>query len=459
MLSTVGQRRWSATLVVPAALAVLVAVLSAFSCRPAGDRGGSDLEPAPGGPILMITLEGLRADVVGALGGLPGLTPAVDALAAEADWFGSAVSASSASAPAMVSLLTGLRPHDHRAWNAAAPLRAQIETLPEALRARGYATRAYLSSEWLRASPSFLQGFDEVQPLAIVRAAERDLRAAAGAPALVLVEIAAPAPPYRLYPALLPRLEALGDRVARDDLPERLGLGEVRELARSAQELGTDELGTWWAMYCLNVARADQRVGQLLDALRESGAWDRSTVVVTSLRGEPLGDDIGDGLRRRLIEVPLIVKLPAGAGALGSLPAPGSLLETTSLWATLVELAGGSRPPGVTPGWFEGPGGLRGAGAWSERRTPAGRLQVSWISGDEQVLLELDRSQRRVVGEVWRWLPDGGERLSDRASANEALQAETLRRWRLLAQSAGQSPIESLERAPRPRASSRGQDS
>jgi arylsulfatase A-like enzyme len=449
---------------------LLAATLLGSSC----DSEKKTRAPSPAapvsGPIVVITLDGLRSDVVESFGGLAGLTPALDALAREADWFGPAVSASSASPSATASLLTGLAPHAHRAWSTSPSLAPPFETLPEALGGLGYGTRAFLSSEWLRAAPGFLQGFEHTQPLGIGRAAERELRAATGEPVLFWIEIAQPAPPYRLYPALLPRLDALGARVAPEGLPERLGLGELRPVARSSQPLSEAELGTWWAMYCLNVARADLRVDQLLGALRDSGAWDRSTVVVLSTRGEELGDpgvaEAGRGLRRRSIEVPLFVKLPAGLRERVDLPAPGETVQTASLWATLVGLAGGARPPGVVAGWLDS----GSTGAWSERRAPDGELEVSWIRGGQQVLLELDAATGRETATVWTWTPDGavarlehGEDGADGADGSDeaparAHAAEVLSRWRLLAGEPGETPAP-LATVERPGASRRHRDS
>ena len=73
----------------------------------------------------------------------------------------------------------------------------------------------------------------------------------------------------------------------------------------------------FWAMYRLNAAFADDRLGHLLQALRESGQWDRTLLVVTSTHGEELGEKHqilnGGNLGRQLLEVPLAVKLPTGA--------------------------------------------------------------------------------------------------------------------------------------------------
>ena len=70
------------------------------------------------GPVVLITVDALRADLVGALGGPRGLTPNLDRLAAEADWAERAVAASSWTVPSMASLFTGLQPWRHGNWHA-----------------------------------------------------------------------------------------------------------------------------------------------------------------------------------------------------------------------------------------------------------------------------------------------------------------------------------------------------
>ena len=70
-----------------------------------GCRGGDD---GHRGPIVLITLDALRADAVGAFGGPPRLTPTLDALAREATWAGTAIAPSSWTVPSMAALFTGL---------------------------------------------------------------------------------------------------------------------------------------------------------------------------------------------------------------------------------------------------------------------------------------------------------------------------------------------------------------
>ncbi|HEV7783956.1 MAG TPA: sulfatase-like hydrolase/transferase, partial [Thermoanaerobaculia bacterium] len=153
---------------IPAIL--LVALLTAISaallsgCRRLGGSG-----EASSGPIVLITLEGLRADAVGGLGGESGLTPHLDALirnAGRTDWAGRGVAPSSATIPSLASLWTGLRPWQHQALDARrAALPTGRLTLPEALRAAGYHTESFTSGPWLKPRFGYARGFDDCREL------------------------------------------------------------------------------------------------------------------------------------------------------------------------------------------------------------------------------------------------------------------------------------------------------
>ena len=121
--------------------------------------------PAPhDGPIVLITFDALRANVVGGMGGPPGLMPHLDALTREADWAGRAIAPSSADVPAMAALLTGLRPWQNQVLQPEqARMAPELITLSEALAARGYATAGYTSGYWYSERFGYSQGFEVFQ--------------------------------------------------------------------------------------------------------------------------------------------------------------------------------------------------------------------------------------------------------------------------------------------------------
>jgi len=371
------------------------------------DRPPSAPPPPPHrGPIVLITLDALRADFVGAFGGEPfpgrrpavSLTPHLDRLVAEADWSGRAVAPSSWTVPSMASLMTGLQPWQHGALHSGqAMLREDLDTLAEGLKGLGFRTAAFYTNRWLHPRFGYRQGFEVFRHLGGGWRAQNRLRHLDGSPELVWVHILPPHTPYR-------RNDGLARRLGQDpeDLPERVEPLDLEPYYDPAVELPPELREDFWTLYGHNVAWADHRLGELLDALRESGQWDRALVAVTSDHGEEFGESVEQGghrqtghgghLSRVLLEVPLVVKLPRGGLPGRRLAvAPGERVANLRLWATLVEAAGGEVPPQVAPSLFETPSRTAreaAAGILSELYRLNGVNRFSWIEGDRQLVWE-----------------------------------------------------------------------
>jgi Sulfatase len=334
--------------------------------------------PEHDGPIVLITFDSLRADVVGE----PGLTPNLDGLLRQADWAGRAIAASSWGTPAMASLFTGLRPWHHQVLQAESRISPVLLTLPEALKARGYQTFGFSGATLYSKQTGYDQGFDSLWPLAKgVEAAER-LQKLGDGRRFVWIHFPEPAAPYMQRSRLVSRL-GLETR----DLPPRILPNQLAVYLDPADPLPPARRRLFWTMYRLNVAWADQRLGRLLAALRQSGAWDRTLLVVTSTHGEEFGEKgqilNGGNLGRQLLEVPFAVKLPAGFGREIAV-ARGRRIAATRLWATLVEAAGGEVPPAMAPSLFR-----RAPDAvLSELYLTNGSNQFSLVEGDDQLLWE-----------------------------------------------------------------------
>ncbi|HVS64358.1 MAG TPA: sulfatase [Thermoanaerobaculia bacterium] len=338
-LDSSGSRRAALLAAVVCAL-----VLVAGACRPGS---GPSERPSPHrGPILWITIDALRADVLGAFGGDPELTPNLDALAAEADWAEPAVAPSSWTVPSMASLFTGLQPFRHGNWHSGRTvLSAEHLTLPEALQALGFQTAGFRSNTWLRQRSGYAQGFDQFSNLAQGGRAAAHIASLDGGPHLVWAHVLPPHAPYVLYPELRDRLAG-----APAELPERINAKQLEPYFDPERDLPAELRDQAWALYRSNVAHADRVAGQLLDALRQSGHWDDALVIVTSDHGEEFGESgqvtHGGNLSRVLLEVPLIIKLPEGSRYRLR---PRSWVANARLFATVVELCGGSPGADVLP--------------------------------------------------------------------------------------------------------------
>jgi len=129
----------------------------------AGCSGPADDRPS----AVIVTLDTTRWDAVGCFGGRPGVTPVLDALAAESVTYQQARTVAPLTLPAHSSMFTGLYPPRHRVrMNNIMPLSQAAETLAERARAAGYQTGAFVASLALDRVLGLAQGFETYnQPL------------------------------------------------------------------------------------------------------------------------------------------------------------------------------------------------------------------------------------------------------------------------------------------------------
>lgn len=361
----------------PALLPLVIALAGCGPARPA----------VPGGPVVLITLEALRADMVSGLGGEPGLTPNLAALTGEADWAGRAIASSSWGVPAMATLFTGLTPWQHHAVLEGdnAHLAQDLITLPKAFKALGYHTAGFTSGRWCTAANGYDRGFDSFDEVGRIRDAAEYLAGLEDGKELVWVHLLEPQAPYVRRDWLLPRRLGAGRPLAASDLPAIVEAADLVTASNPDLPPPAAMRRRLGSMYRLNVVWADEKIGRLLDALRASGQWERALVVVTSAYGEEIGErgifGHGADLERESIEVPLIVKLPSWCRRPLSPPAR-QRVALARLWATLVEAAGGAAPPAPAPSLFR----AAPAEVLSELYLGNGTNLFSLVAGDDQLL-------------------------------------------------------------------------
>lgn len=354
-------------------------ILLVFACR------HRDQEiPAHHGPIVLITIDALRADEVGAFGGPSGLTPNLDSLARQATWAGRAVSPASWTVPSMAALFSGLQPWRNQTWTGdQAVLRPDLVTIPEALKARGFRTSGFRSNHWLSERFGYNQGFDSFRYFREGKRAEAELAHLDGGAQFVWIHILPPHAPYVRRAPLLGQLPP----GAPKDLPPKVRPLDLEPYFDPSVPLPPEQAKVFRAMYDLNAAWADNLLGRMVSALSRSGQWDKTLLVVTADHGEEFGESHqiahGGNLGRQLIEVPLMIKLPAGFQRRLAIQ-PGHRPATIRVRATLIEAAGGKRESFTAPSLFE----KSDAGALSELYLGNGVNRFSLVEGDRQLLWE-----------------------------------------------------------------------
>jgi len=390
-------RRWRWTLA-----AAGIAGLAASLLLLPGAFGGSRRAPAPAAEpaasdrpdVVLISLDTLRADRIGAFGGEPSLTPALDRFAGGGVVFRRAVASSPWTVPSMALAMTGLPTLHHRAGLAVGPgpaflrtpLDDGVETLAEHFAAAGYRTLAVVANAFLSAERGWDQGFEELRnplldsmhaavflemPLTrlLLRAvpAERlgDPRAR-GLTATALRWLAADDPrpiflwihyidPHSPYRADPDRLE-IGSWV--DELeaepavaPDGTVVGErfaaVHRIRGGTLTLSGEDRRRIADYYDRSVRYLDEHLAPLFAALEERARERPVVAAALADHGEELWDhggfEHGHDYYREVTRVPLIFWGPGRVPAGGTVDRPVGLVDVAP---TLLELAGLESPGG-----------------------------------------------------------------------------------------------------------------
>lgn len=279
--------------------------------------------------VLLIISDTTRADRIGCFGNERGLTPAIDALAADGVRFAAAYSHAPWTLPSTASLLTSLHPTEHGAGGQVPEftgLDADAESVVEVFQEAGWRTGAVVNVDFLAASFGLARGFDWVDEKwfpsnSNVRRATPTTDAALGwlresgdEPFFLLVHYFDPHAVYDPPGDYRKRFASAQDR---DN--EEFVFGTRRDMMALRQgqlELDPEVIARAADLYDGEVAYTDAQIGRLLDHLKTSGLDERTVVVFTADHGEEFldhgGFEHGHSMFDELLRVPLIVRWPGG---------------------------------------------------------------------------------------------------------------------------------------------------
>lgn len=282
--------------------------------------------------VLVITIDGLRADHLGAYGADPSPTPAMDALAERSVRYAYALAPAPWAAPAYAALWTGLYPSELGFTDLKQALRGATRTLAEDLGAAGWQTAAVISHRFSDQSTGLDQGFADWLEVereagapyaagsAVTAAALEQLDAFGKEPFLLWVQYADLRLPYELPLPADPSYTG----------PIRAGI-ERGELLRLAPELDERDAARLRGLYDLELERLDGYVEQLLARVERISPAGRTIIVLTAPHGAELLErgGVGDAgtLHDEIVRVPLLLKVP-GART-GVISDPVSLVDVT----------------------------------------------------------------------------------------------------------------------------------
>lgn len=245
------------------------------------------------GPIVLISVDGMRADRLRPYNTSAPARPAIDALVADGVVFDRAYAHSPQTLPSHASLLTGRLPFETGVRDSAGfTLPAGERTLAEMLADRGYATGGVVSSFLLRKATGVGQGFTLF---------DADLSTDADSAPVLQRDAQASTAVAEHW------LESAGTERAFLFL-HLSELTRPRAVAAAAADNASED----------RVAAADAAIGRLIKFLKAHQLYDRTTIIVTSDHGESEGEhgESGHGLFTydETLRVPLVVKQPQGEG-------------------------------------------------------------------------------------------------------------------------------------------------
>jgi len=282
-------------------------------------RGGGGGRPN----VVLVSLDTLRADHVGAYGYGRETTPNLDALAAESAVFQNVFAPSSWTLPSHVSMLTGLECQRHGVYYEDDRMDPAQPTLAALLKERGYTCGAVTGGAFVDPSYGFFMGFDGysighgefADPRLAAHAAEeaeRWLEANADKPFFLFLHTYQIHYPYR-SPEEYARMFAGPNpaRLAWDFQDDHGGWPNVFRPLPEAERRNIVDL------YDGEIRFTDEALtGPLIEKLRALGIYDRTLLIVTSDHGEEFFEHGGWvhtwSLYNASLKVPLVVKFPRG---------------------------------------------------------------------------------------------------------------------------------------------------
>lgn len=356
------------------------------SGRPAADRAPSAERPN----IVLITVDSLRADALGAYGAssLGGPSPNLDALAQQGVLFEAATAQASWPLASVASLFTSLYPSE-LGIDCRPHLYCDVRldrlrtTLAEALKGAGYRTQAFVSNPWFSPAHGIAQGFtgfEAVRPelpldLAMLGSEQAWLGLAQDQVPLLWKVFS------KGYDLLFDAPLSADDRgsqmnqrvrgfirLRRDErfflwvhyvnphlphdpaqpfppqpYPEQMSTWVGQTLTNREQLLQQEYLDQFRSLYAGEVAEVDALIGGVLAEIEAQGLSDRTLIVVTADHGEEMGEHgdfmYGHTLYEEIVHVPLIFRGPAATASGRRVATPVGLVD---VMPTLLEIAGAS---------------------------------------------------------------------------------------------------------------------
>lgn len=303
--------------------------------RPATPRKSSSLGFK--GNLLLVCIDTLRADKLGAMGHPGGLTPNLDRVAAAGTLFAQVIAQGPNTPQSFPSIFTSIYPSRipvRKRFVGYPAIKPEALTLFEVLAQNGIRTAAVTSHFYFKPERGITQGVEDWdnRDATNIKDSNKD--------------ISAP----RIVPRAVAKLRELAAAKGRFVL--FVHLAEPHSTYVTHPEFPITERGVKGLQqkYDFEIKFADLWLGKLLEGVRQAGLERNTAVVIFSDHGESFGEHRfyfhGQALYNEVLHVPLVIELPDGGKAKRVVNERVALLD---LAPTIVDLMG--IPP---PGSFQG---------------------------------------------------------------------------------------------------------
>jgi arylsulfatase A-like enzyme len=332
--------------------------------------GDSKPTEAPLRPnIVVYCIDTLRADHLGCYGYEKDTSPFIDSIAGNGIIFDNAVSQAPWTAPSVASYITSTYPSTHRVLKGGRQISEEAVTMAEFLADAGYWTAGFIQNAYAGSVIAADRGYKELMEITGEEGGEdhetrKQLRNVQGpqnwienwkgySPFFLYIHTTEPHGPYKTahngpFGGLTPE-----DSGTLNDL-----LKDFRKLTRKGKK--EDEAGTAARqaelkrisdllardvekvthLYNNEVRRADENVKKVVKALKKADLWSNTLFILLSDHGQEIYDhgywQHDQSLYQELVHVPLIMKLPRGAGRGTRIAEPVQLVDVLPTIAGMI---------------------------------------------------------------------------------------------------------------------------
>jgi arylsulfatase A-like enzyme len=281
---------------------------------------------SPPANLLLVTIDTLRPDHLGAYGYTRPTSPRLDRFAESAVVFERAYGTSSWTLPSVASILTAEYPSGHRVRTQRSSLAPGFDTLVEHLAAEGFETGAVVSHVFFARRYGLDQGFDDYDD-ELVRNRVAESHRAVSSPAVTAKGLAwlatrRKAQDGRRWFLWLHYFDPHAEYIAHPGVSEAFGEGPLNR-------------------YDGEIAFTDSHLGRIFDVLAEYELESDTVVIVASDHGEAFGEHLLAGHRLSLFDEELLVALLVRAPGIEPrrVPTPVSLVDVAPTALELLDVA------------------------------------------------------------------------------------------------------------------------